>query len=223
MNEDFNFIELIMNASLPVKGVMFLLVLASISSWWIIFAKWMSLKSAEKKSKKFEDTFWSGVDLNKLFDSLLKDKKKSTGMEQIFEAGFREFLRSRKASQSDVKATESADRGMRIALNKEIEGLERHLPFLATIGSISPYVGLLGTVIGIMISFQALSNVTQATIALVAPGISEALIATAMGLFAAIPAVIFYNNFNSKVERLYSSYDIFKEEFSTILHRQVGG
>ena len=129
MSEDFNFIELIMNASLPVKGVMFLLVLASVTSWWMIFAKWMSLKAAEKKSKKFEDTFWSGVDLNKLYDSLMKNKKKSTGMEQIFEAGFREFLRSRKASQSDVKATESADRGMRIALNKEIDSLERHLPF----------------------------------------------------------------------------------------------
>lgn len=223
MNEEFNFIELIMNASLPVKVVMLLLVLASIASWWIIFAKWMSLKNAEKNSKKFEGTFWSGIDLNRLYDSLAKSKKKSTGMEQIFESGFREFLRSRKASQSDIKATESADRGMRIALNKEIDGLERHLPFLATIGSISPYIGLLGTVIGIMISFQALANVTQATIALVAPGISEALIATAMGLFAAIPAVVFYNNFNAKVERLYSSYDIFKEEFSTILHRQVGG
>ncbi len=223
MNQDFNFIELIMNASLPVKGVMFLLVLASISSWWIIFAKWMSLKADSKKSKKFEDTFWSGVDLNRLYDTIVKKKKKPTGMEQIFESGFREFLRSRKASQSEVKATESADRAMRIALNKELDGLERHLPFLATIGSISPYIGLLGTVIGIMISFHALSNVTQATIALVAPGISEALIATAMGLFAAIPAVIFYNNFNAKVERLYSSYDIFKEEFSTILHRQAGG
>ncbi|HHL32597.1 MAG TPA: protein TolQ [Oceanospirillales bacterium] len=223
MNQDFNFIELIMNASLPVKGVMLLLVLASVSSWWIIFAKWLSLKSASTKSKKFEETFWSGVDLNRLYDSLVKNKKKSTGMEQIFESGFREFLRSRKASQSDVKATESADRSMRIALNREIDGLERHLPFLATIGSISPYIGLLGTVIGIMISFHALANVTQATIALVAPGISEALIATAMGLFAAIPAVVFYNNFNSKVERLYNQYDIFKEEFSTILHRQVGG
>lgn len=223
MNQDFNFIELIMNASLPVKGVMFLLVLASISSWWIIFAKWMSLKADSKKSKKFEDTFWSGVDLNRLYATIVKKKKKPTGMEQIFESGFREFLRSRKASQSEVKATESADRAMRIALNKELDGLERHLPFLATIGSISPYIGLLGTVIGIMISFHALSNVTQATIALVAPGISEALIATAMGLFAAIPAVIFYNNFNAKVERLYSSYDIFKEEFSTILHRQAGG
>jgi len=223
VNQDFNFIELIMNASLPVKGVMFLLVLASISSWWIIFAKWMSLKADSKKSKKFEDTFWSGVDLNRLYDTIVKKKKKPTGMEQIFESGFREFLRSRKASQSEVKATESADRAMRIALNKELDGLERHLPFLATIGSISPYIGLLGTVIGIMISFHALSNVTQATIALVAPGISEALIATAMGLFAAIPAVIFYNNFNAKVERLYSSYDIFKEEFSTILHRQAGG
>jgi len=223
VSTDFNFIELIMNASLAVKAVMFLLVLASVTSWWIIFAKWMSLKDATKNSKKFEETFWSGVDLNRLYDTLIKRKKKPAGMEQIFEAGFREFLRSRKASQSDVKATESADRSMRIALNREIDGLERHLPFLATIGSISPYVGLLGTVIGIMISFNALSNVTQASIALVAPGISEALIATAMGLFAAIPAVIFYNNFTSKVERLYNQYDIFKEEFSTILHRQSGG
>lgn len=223
MNQDFDFLELIMNASLPVKGVMLLLVMAVISSWWIIFAKWMSLNGASKNAKKFEETFWSGVDLNRLYDSIVKKKKKSHGMEKIFELGFREFLRSRKASQSDVKATESADRSMRIALNREIDGLERHLPFLATIGSISPYIGLLGTVIGIMISFHALSNVTQATIALVAPGISEALIATAMGLFAAIPAVVFYNNFNSKVERLYTQYDIFKEEFSTILHRQAGG
>lgn len=223
MSTDFNFIELIMNASLAVKAVMFLLVLASVTSWWIIFAKWMSLKSATKSSKKFEETFWSGVDLNRLYDTLIKRKKKSTGMEQIFESGFREFLRSRKAAQSDGKATESADRSMRIALNREIDGLERHLPFLATIGSISPYIGLLGTVIGIMISFHALSNVTQASIALVAPGISEALIATAMGLFAAIPAVVFYNNFTAKVERLYNQYDIFKEEFSTILHRQAGG
>ena len=222
MNQDFSFIELIMHASLPVKGVMLLLIIASVTSWWMIFAKWMSLKSASRRSKKFEDTFWSGVDLNRLYDTLVKRKKKPSGMEQIFESGFREFLRSRKASQADGKATESADRAMRIALNKELDGLERHLPFLATIGSISPYIGLLGTVIGIMISFHALSNVTQATIALVAPGISEALIATAMGLFAAIPAVIFYNNFNAKVERLYNQYDIFKEEFSTILHRQTG-
>ena len=222
MNTDFNIIELIMSASLAVKAVMFILVLASVSSWWIIFAKWMTLKSASSKSRKFEETFWSGVDLNKLYDSLMKQKKKATGMEQIFESGFREFLRTRKASQSGVKATESADRSMRIALNREIDSLESHLPFLATIGSITPYIGLLGTVIGIMISFHALANVTQASIAMVAPGISEALIATAMGLFAAIPAVIFYNNFSSKVERLYTQYDIFKEEFSTILHRQVG-
>lgn len=223
MSTDFNFIELIMHASLAVKAVMFLLVLASVTSWWIIFAKWMSLKSASKNSKKFEETFWSGVDLNRLYDTLAKKKDGSKGMEQIFESGFREFLRSRKASQSDIKATESADRAMRITLNREIDSLESHLPFLATIGSISPYIGLLGTVIGIMISFHALASVTQASIALVAPGISEALIATAMGLFAAIPAVIFYNNFSSKVERLYNQYDIFKEEFSTILHRQAGG
>lgn len=223
MSPEFDFIELIMNASLPVKGVMFILVLAVISSWWIIFAKWMSLNDASKKAKKFEETFWSGVDLNRLHEAINNKKKKPKGMEKIFESGFREFLRSRKASSSDVKATESADRAMRISLNRELDGLERHLPFLATIGSISPYIGLLGTVIGIMISFNALSNVTQATIALVAPGISEALIATAMGLFAAIPAVVFYNKFNAMVERIYTQYDIFKEEFSTILHRQTGG
>jgi biopolymer transport protein TolQ len=223
VTQDFNFIELIMNASLPVKGVMMLLVLAVISSWWIIFAKWISLSDASKKAKKFEETFWSGVDLNRLYDSLVNHKKKTKGMERIFESGFREFLRSRKAANSDLKATESADRAMRISLNRELDGLESHLPFLATIGSISPYIGLFGTVIGIMISFHALSNVTQATIALVAPGISEALIATAMGLFAAIPAVVFYNKFNAKVEQLFTQYDIFKEEFSTILHRQTGG
>ncbi|HOP22819.1 MAG TPA: protein TolQ [Gammaproteobacteria bacterium] len=222
MNQDFNFIELVMNASLPVKGVMLLLVMAVVASWWIIFAKWMSLKQASISAKKFEETFWSGVDLHRLYEKLSKEKGKSSGMEQIFEAGFREFLRTRKMSQSDAKATESADRSMRIALNREIDVLESHLPFLATIGSISPYIGLFGTVIGIMISFHALSNVTQATIALVAPGISEALIATAMGLFAAIPAVVFYNKFNAKVERLYNQYDIFKEEFSSILHRQTG-
>ncbi len=222
MSADFNILELVMSASLAVKAVMILLVMASVTSWWIIFAKWMTLKTATSSSKKFEETFWSGVDLNRLYDTLIKQNKKAKGMEQIFESGFREFLRTRKSSKSGAKATESADRAMRIALNREIDSLESHLPFLATIGSITPYVGLLGTVIGIMISFQALANVTQATIALVAPGISEALIATAMGLFAAIPAVIFYNNFSSKVERLYTQYDIFKEEFSTILHRQVG-
>ena len=169
MSPEFDFIELIMQASIPVKGVMGLLVLAVISSWWIIFAKWMSLGDASKKAKKFEETFWSGVDLNKLYESVAGNKKKSKGMQRIFESGFREFLRARKISNSDLKATESADRAMRISLNRELDGLERHLPFLATVGSISPYIGLFGTVIGIMISFNALSNVTQATIAMVAP------------------------------------------------------
>ena len=144
------------------------------------------------------------------------------GLEKIFEAGFKEFQRKKTSSNGSMLSIEGADRAMRVALNREIEDMESNLPTLATIGSTSPYIGLFGTVVGIMLAFHALSDVTQATIALVAPGISEALIATAMGLFAAIPAVIFYNKFSDKVERIYAQYDAFKEEFSTILHRQIG-
>ncbi len=220
--QELDFIALILNASIPVQAVMLLLVLASLASWYVIFLKWTVLKNEQRRARKFEETFWSGVDLHRLHESIGQNKRKPTGMARIFEAGFREFLRTRKMAGNDQKSVDNADRAMRIALNREIDRLERGLPFLATVGSTTPYIGLLGTVIGIMVSFHALASVTQATIAMVAPGISEALIATAMGLFAAIPAVIFYNRFNTDVERLYTQYDTFKEEFSAILHRQTG-
>lgn len=221
MNDSGQFYyEIIMSASMPVKVVMIILILASVWSWLIIFSKGRILASAQNQAKKFEEHFWSGVDLNKLFDSL--SSKKNTGSALIFEAGFKEFKRKQTSSNGGIRSIEGSDRAMRVALNREIEKLESHLPTLATIGSTSPYIGLFGTVIGIMLSFHALSDVTQATIALVAPGISEALIATAMGLFAAIPAVIFYNRYSDKVERIYAQYDAFKEEFSAILHRQIG-
>ena len=220
MNDSGQFYyEIIMSASLPVKVVMIILILASVWSWLIIFSKGKVLASAQNKAKKFEEHFWSGVDLNRLYESL--SGKKNSGSARIFEAGFKEFKRKTQV-QSGIRSIEGSDRAMRVALNREIEKLESHLPTLATIGSTSPYIGLFGTVIGIMLSFHALSDVTQATIALVAPGISEALIATAMGLFAAIPAVIFYNRYSDKVERIYAQYDAFKEEFSAILHRQIG-
>ncbi len=221
MNDSGTFYyEIIMSASMPVKVVMVILVLASVWSWLIIFSKGRVLASAQNKAKKFEEYFWSGVDLNKLYDTI--SGKKNSGLAKIFEAGFKEFQRKKTTSKGAISSIEGSDRAMRVALNREIENMESHLPTLATIGSTSPYIGLFGTVIGIMLSFHALSDVTQATIALVAPGISEALIATAMGLFAAIPAVIFYNKFSDKVERIYAQYDAFKEEFSAILHRQVG-
>ncbi len=221
MNDSGQFYyEIIMSASFPVKAVMVILILASVWSWLIIFSKGRVLASAQSKAKKFEEHFWSGVDLSKLYKSL--SGKKNSGLEKIFEAGFKEFQRKKTVSNTSVLSVEGSDRAMRVALNREIENMESNLPTLATIGSTSPYIGLFGTVVGIMLAFHALSDVTQATIALVAPGISEALIATAMGLFAAIPAVIFYNKFSDKVERIYAQYDAFKEEFSTILHRQIG-
>ena len=221
MNDSGQFYyEIIMSASMPVKVVMIILILASVWSWLIIFSKGKVLANAQNKAKKFEENFWSGVDLNKLYDSI--SGKKNTGLAKIFEAGFKEFQRKKTVTNGAMRSIEGSDRAMRVTLNREIEDMESHLPTLATIGSTSPYIGLFGTVIGIMLSFHALSDVTQATIALVAPGISEALIATAMGLFAAIPAVIFYNKYSDKVERIYAQYDAFKEEFSSILHRQIG-
>lgn len=217
MNNSF-YLEIISSASVPVKVVMLILILASVWSWLIIFSKGKTLASAQSKAKKFEEFFWSGVDLNQLYKQ--REQQQNTGMERIFVAGFKEFQKVKARGTSD--SVEGADRAMRVALSREIEKLENQLPMLATIGSTSPYIGLFGTVIGIMLSFHALADVTQATIALVAPGISEALIATAMGLFSAIPAVIFYNRFSDKVERIYAQYDAFKEEFSTILHRQIG-
>ncbi|MEM9530987.1 MAG: protein TolQ [Pseudomonadota bacterium] len=217
---DFNPIELVLAASLPVQLVMLILLLASVASWWIIFGKRKVIGSARRDADEFEERFWSGVDLAALFREISSERNRVAGLESIFEAGFREFARSRQRRRA-ASTLESAERAMRVALNRELDHLENHLSFLATVGSTSPYVGLFGTVWGIMISFNALSNVNQATIAMVAPGISEALIATAMGLFAAIPAVVAYNKYSSEVERLEGRYDTFKEEFSTILHRQA--
>jgi biopolymer transport protein TolQ len=210
------------NAGTIVKIVMLLLFIASMWSWTIIFQRFLFLKDAGLAVKKFEKQFWSGNDLSKFYNELHTRQDELHGLEHIFYAGFNEYFRLKK--QGNAKAddiTEGAERAMKIALSREIVLLEQHLSFLATVGSTSPYVGLFGTVWGIMTSFRALGAVQQATMAMVAPGISEALIATAMGLFAAIPAVIAYNRYASEVEQLSNLYDTFREEFSSVLHRQV--
>jgi biopolymer transport protein TolQ len=222
MQNELHILDLVMQASWLVKGVMLLLLLASIASWVIIFRKRQALNRAEKEADTFEEKFWSGTDLTALHESITGSHRKTDGMERIFESGFSEFLRMRQQGRMGPSAmVEGAQRSMRIALTRETEELEFRLNFLATVGSTSPYIGLFGTVWGIMTSFHQLANVNQATIAMVAPGISEALIATAMGLFAAIPAVIAYNRFSNQVERLEVRYDNFKEEFSSILQRQA--
>ncbi len=214
--------RLILDASFVVQLVMLLLLVVSLASWTIIFMKSSVIKKARISADRFERKFWSGADLGELYKRLSARRARLTGMEMIFEAGFREFAQLRKnANVEPMAVLQGAQRAMRVALNREIDNLEMNLSFLATVGSTSPYVGLFGTVWGIMNSFMALGAVKQATISSVAPGIAEALIATAMGLFAAIPAVIAYNRYSNDVERIISRYDIFVEEFSTILQRQV--
>ncbi len=218
----FNILDLILHASIPVQLVMLLLLFASIASWLIIFRKKRVLDRAEKDAEKFEERFWSGAELSKLYSGATERGRVAEGLEAIFEAGFREFNRIRQRRGVDSRMQlEGAQRAMRATTSREVDGLEHNLEFLASVGSISPYVGLFGTVWGIMISFQGLANVKEATIATVAPGISEALIATAMGLFAAIPAVWAYNRFATKVERIATRYEAFGEEFSSILQRQA--
>lgn len=222
MNPDLSFFHLIANASLPVQAVMAILALASVVSWTMIFKKRTWLNRAKREADQFEDRFWSLEDLTPLYNRVSNKRYQAAGMERLFEAGFKEFVRLQKQEGIVADAVmEGTQRAMRVVLNKEIEGLELHLSFLATVGSTSPYIGLFGTVWGIMNSFRALGNVQQATIAMVAPGIAEALVATAMGLFAAIPAVIAYNRFSNDVERLINRYDTFTEEFSSIMHRQA--
>ena len=222
MQNELQILDLVMQASWLVKGVMLILLLASIASWVIIFRKRQALNRAEKEADSFEEKFWSGTDLTALHEGITTGHRKTDGMEKIFESGFSEFLRMRQQGRMGPNAmVEGAQRAMRIALTRETEELEFRLNFLATVGSTSPYIGLFGTVWGIMTSFHQLANVNQATIAMVAPGISEALIATAMGLFAAIPAVIGFNRFSNQVDRLEVRYDNFKEEFSSILQRQA--
>jgi biopolymer transport protein TolQ len=222
MTTDMSILNLIMQASIPVQIVMLILLAASITSWSIIFSKRRIISRTKDASDKFEANFWSGGDLQTLYHSTTRDKGSSLGMASIFEAGFREFNRG--AQQNDVqpdKLVEECRRAMRVAMMREVDRLEQGLATLATVGSTSPYVGLFGTVWGIMNSFRELGSVQSATLAMVAPGISEALIATAMGLFAAIPAVIAYNRYADKVVRLEIRYDGFMEEFSSILQRHA--
>jgi len=230
VTDDMSLVSLIMGASIPVQIVMVILLITSMFSWWYIFIKVFTIKKAESNAEKFETAFWSGGDLNKLYDGLNAGKRrKSQGMASIFEAGFKEFVRhkqhnnnnldSNKMDVSDVM--DGARRAMQASYNRELDELDSHLPFLASVGSVSPYIGLFGTVWGIMNSFRGLSNVAQATLSQVAPGIAEALVATAIGLFAAIPAVIAYNRFASRVDRLSVRYESFMEEFTNILQRRA--
>jgi biopolymer transport protein TolQ len=216
---DMSLLHLVTGASLIVQLVMLVLLLASIVSWAFIFQKSRMLTRAYRDSTVFEDRFWSGGNLRDLYNEL-QGHGKLAAMERIFEAGFKEYMHSKVKSSPD-RIVDAAHRVMRVTLSREIDALETHLNFLATVGSTSPYVGLFGTVWGIMNSFRALSNVQQATLSMVAPGIAEALVATAMGLFAAIPAVIAYNRFSAQVERLTNRYENFMEEFSTLIQRQV--
>lgn len=220
MSSELSFFDLFLQASLLVQLVMLLLLATSVVSWAFIFQRSRALKFAKAETKKFEDKFWSGVDLNRLYQEL-SARQSIQGMASLFCAGFKEFVRLRKSPSTPSDAVmDGTYRAMRVSLSREVDSLESHLPFLATAGSISPYIGLFGTVWGIMNAFIALGEVQQATLAMVAPGIAEALIATAMGLFAAIPAVIAYNRFSHQVEKLENSYGNFMEEFSSILHRQ---
>lgn len=220
MNADMSLFALISEASLLVKLVMLTLLLISLYSWTLIFKKRAEIARALKDADNFEDKFWSGNELNKLYEDITARPHASRGMEGIFETGFKEFIRLKKTVPDSNFVLEGTQRVMRISLAREIDQLEVSLPFLATAGSTSPYIGLFGTVWGIMNSFRALGEVQQATLAMVAPGIAEALIATAMGLFAAIPAVVAYNRYSHEVERLINRYDTFVEEFSSILQRQ---
>jgi biopolymer transport protein TolQ len=220
MTTDMSFLHLIMGASIPVQLVMLILLIASFLSWSIIFTKRRIIRQTKGASDTFEANFWSGGDLQTLYRSANRQKGGSLGMTSIFEAGFREFNRGIELADTQPdKLVEECRRAMRVAMMREVDRLEQGLATLATIGSTSPYVGLFGTVWGIMNSFRALGNVQAATLAMVAPGIAEALIATAMGLFAAIPAVIAYNRYADKVVRLEIRYDGFMEEFSSILQR----
>ncbi|MCK9781848.1 MULTISPECIES: Tol-Pal system protein TolQ [Enterobacterales] len=219
---DMNVIDLFLKAGLLVKLIMLLLIGFSIASWAIIIQRTKVLNAADREAADFEDKFWSGTDLARLYKDSQARRDELSGSEQIFHSGFKEFARLHQANVHAPDAVvNGASRAMRVSFNRELESLENHIPFLGTVGSISPYIGLFGTVWGIMHAFIALGSVKQATLQMVAPGIAEALIATAIGLFAAIPAVMAYNRFTQRVNKLEQSYDNFMEEFLTILHRQA--
>ena len=225
MTQELSLIELILDASILVQIVMLILVLASVTSWFLIVQRVMLMRRTDDELFLFEEQFWSGIDLAQLYregNQAVADGQLPIGAESLFRAGFKEFSRLSKQSHMDADAIlEGSRRAMRVALMRETDRIEQHLPFLASVGSTSPYIGLLGTVWGIMNSFRGLANATQATLATVAPGISEALIATAMGLFAAIPAVLAYNRLAARSDALLSRYEAFVDEFSGILQRQT--
>ena len=221
VTDDMSIFSLVAGASLPVHFVLAVLIITSLFSWWYIFIKVAAIKRAETNADDFENAFWTGGDLNKLFEGLTAARRKPQGMASIFEAGFKEYARHKQQGRSEISdVMEGSRRAMRAAYNRELDDLDAHLPFLASVGSVSPYIGLFGTVWGIMNAFRGLSNVAQATLSQVAPGIAEALVATAIGLFAAIPAVIAYNRFASSVDRLSVRYESFMEEFTNILQRK---
>ena len=222
VSHDLTIISMIMSASIIVKAVMGILVFASMLSWTYIFMKLFAIRRARRQAEEFEREFWGGSDLVGLYQRAASGRYPASGMERIFEAGFKEFLKLKGRPGSDLTSLlEGTRRAMKATYQREMDALESHLNFLATVGSVSPYIGLFGTVWGIMNAFRGLSNVAQATLAQVAPGIAEALVATAMGLFAAIPAVIAYNRFSHDIDRLAGRYESFIEELSNILQRQA--
>ncbi|MEY3969647.1 MAG: Protein tolQ, essential component of the Tol-Pal system [Pseudomonadota bacterium] len=217
---DLSIATLILQATIPVQLVMLLLVVLSISSWTVIFKKLLSIREINRQTDSFEEAFWSGGELMALYERTSQGVY-GQGLSRVFEAGMREFLKLRQQSKADPSLMlEGARRAMRATSQREFDSLEHGLPFLATVGSVSPYIGLFGTVWGIMHAFTGLANVQQATLASVAPGIAEALVATAIGLFAAIPAVVAYNRYATDIDRLSNRFETFMEEFSNILHRQ---
>ncbi len=220
--QDMSFFHLIANASLPVQLVMGLLLIVSLVSWWYIFLKMFSVRAAVKQAHEFEDAFWGNPNLNSLYLQAGNKSRRDVGaLERVFASGFAEYVKLKKMHAKDGAAImDGSRRAMRAKYQREMDHLESHLSFLATVGSVSPYIGLLGTVWGIMNAFRGLSNVGQATLAQVAPGIAEALVATAMGLFAAIPAVVAYNRYAHDITRLASRFESFIEEFSNVLQRQ---
>lgn len=221
-NQDLSLLNLILHASVPVQLVMALLLVASLMSWWFIFIKLFALKRAQRLTDSFEQEFWGGGDINAMYQRVAAERDSAGELARIFEAGFREFMKLRRQAGLNVNVImDGTRRAMRATFQRELDGLESHLSFLATVGSVSPYVGLFGTVWGIMIAFMGLSSVAQATLAQVAPGIAEALIATAMGLFAAIPAVVGYNRYTHDIDRLANRMESFMEEFTNILQRQT--
>ena len=222
VTQDLSILHLIINASAVVQIVMAILAGVSLMSWYYIAMKWFAVRQARSKTEIFERDFWSGGDLNSLYNSAVNDRHHAGSMERIFEAGFREFAKLKTQKNLDPKdVVDGSRRAMRATYQREVDSLESHLAFLASVGSVSPYIGLFGTVWGIMHSFRGLANVGQATLSAVAPGIAEALVATAIGLFAAIPAVLAYNRFAHDIDRLSIRYESFMEEFSNIIQRQM--